>query len=809
MKISYNWLKQFFNTEDSSDLSSKTPQELSLILTDIGLEVESLDKVQAVIGGLEGLTIGEVLTCVQHPNADRLRVTTVNLGLDAPVQIVCGAPNVQAGQKVVVAPVGCTVYPVAGEPFKITKSKIRGEVSEGMICAEDEIGLGKGHDGILVLPADTPVGISAASYFKLNDDYLFEIGLTPNRSDAASHLGVARDLAAYFKTKINIPATDTFKVSSTTGTIPVFIKNTEACKRYSSVSVSGVTVQDSPDWLQEKLKVIGVRPINNIVDISNYVLHELGQPLHIFDADKIKGSEIHVQNFPSATTFVTLDEVSRKLDEADLMIADAEGPLCLAGVFGGKDSGVSSETTNVFIESAYFDSVSVRKSSKRHGLKTDASFRFERGTDPDMTVVALKRAAMLILELAGGSVSSEISDIYPSPVKPVITEVTFQEINDLIGYEIPKEEITSILESLDIKILRNDTHSLNLEIPPFKVDVTRSCDVIEEILRIYGYNNIPIPSKINASLGYTEKPDKELTQHTIADMLTAKGFAEIWCNSLTKSSYALDLESAVEILNPLSNDLNSMRQSLLHPALESVAYNQNRKSTDLKFYEFGKVYFKKEAAYEEKQQLLLLISGSISSEKWNAKAATVDFYTLKGYVESVLTRLGLLNFQSEELSSQPLASYGLRYFRGKDTFVEFGAVDQAVKRLTGVDKEVFYAEFNWDVILAAISKLKIKNKEISKFPSVRRDLSLLVDMNLGFDAIKSVVFKTDKKMVKDVNIFDVFLGKKSGDLPDGKKSYAISIQLEDDQQTLTDKQIDAVMQKIIHNLAKEVNAEIR
>ncbi len=809
MKISYNWLQQFINTNGSDPLLSKTPQEISLILTDIGLEVESLEKVQAIIGGLEGLVIGKVLTCTQHPNADRLRVTTVDLGNGDPVQIVCGAPNVAANQTVVVAPVGCTVYPIEGEPFKITKSKIRGEVSEGMICAEDEIGLGKGHDGIMVLPNDATIGIPANTYFNLNDDYLFEIGLTPNRSDAASHLGVARDLAAYLRTNIIMPDLTAFKADNNDLNIPVTIENTVACKRYSSLSITGVTVADSPEWIQDKLKVIGLRPINNIVDITNYVLHELGQPLHAFDADKIAGQHIYVKNFPSNSEFTTLDDVSRKLDSADLMIADAEKPLCLAGVFGGKTSGVTETTTNVFLESAYFDAVSIRKSSKRHGLKTDASFRYERGTDPEITVVALKRAALLIKEIAGGQISSEISDIYPTPVEPAKIEVSFSEINDLIGYNIPDEEIKSILIGLSIQLLNEKDGVLALEVPAFKVDVTRPCDITEEVLRIYGYNNIPIPSKINASLSNTVRPDKELTQHAVADMLSAQGFAEIWCNSLTKGTYAIQKDTVVDILNPLSNDLNIMRQSLLHPALESVAYNQNRKANDLRFYEFGKTYNKIDGKYIETQQLLLLIAGAVSSEKWNSKVTPVNFYTIKGTVEAILSRLGLLNFQSEQIENTDTAEYGLKYYRGKDIFVEFGAVAQTVKKLVDVDKEVFYAQFNWDLIISAVAKLKIKNKEVSKFPVVRRDLSLLIDTSVTFDVLRSTVFKTDKKLVKEVGIFDVFLGTKTGSLPEGKKSYAINIQLLDEQQTLTDKQIDAVMQKIIHNLAKEVNAEIR
>ena len=798
MKISYSWLKQFIQTD-------KTPQEISLILTDIGLEVESLEKVQPIAGGLEGLVIGSVYECIQHPNADRLRITKVDVGTGELLQIVCGAPNVAAGQKVVVATVGTTVYPNEGEPFKINKSKIRGEVSEGMICAEDEIGLGASHAGIMVLPEDTEIGIAAKSYFKMDDDFVFEIGLTPNRADAASHLGVARDLAAYLRTSYQMPDVSAFKTENEDLQIDVKVEDSVACSRYSSVTISGVTVKSSPDWLKDKLKVIGIRPINNIVDVTNYVLHELGQPLHAFDADQIKGKKVIVKKCAEGTPFVTLDDVERKLFADDLMICNAEEPMCIAGVFGGKNSGVSEQTTNIFLESAYFNSVSVRKTSKKFNLKTDASFRFERGTDPEITVIALKRAALLIKEIAGGTISSLISDIYPVKANPFDVEVSYSNIVKLIGQDIPNEEIKAIILALGITVASETAEGLSLKVPAYKVDVTRECDITEEVLRIYGYNNIHIPTKVNASLAYTEKPNKENVQNLVADMLTANGFLEIWCNSLTRATFSKNPSEAVEILNPLSSDLNVMRQSLLHPALESVAYNQNRKNSDLKFYEFGKTYHLIDGKYIERPRLLVLITGGKQSEQWNHTTNSSTFYNLKAAVDGIIGRLGLANFQSEELNDENF-NYGLKYFRGDKTLVSFGAATAADKKQANVDKEVFYADFDWALLLDAIRKNKIVNKEVSKYPSVRRDLSMLVDLQVTFDELKSIAFKTEKKLLKQVQIFDVYQGDK---LPEGKKSYTLNFTLQDDDQTLTDKQIDAIMQKIITNLAQNAKAEIR
>ncbi|GAB1463979.1 phenylalanine--tRNA ligase subunit beta [Pedobacter sp.] len=798
MKISYSWLKQFIKTD-------KTPQELSLILTNIGLEVESLEKVQTIPGGLEGLVIGYVEERVQHPNADRLSVTKVNVGGPELLQIVCGAPNVAAGQKVVVAVVGTTVHPNEGEPFKINKSKIRGEVSEGMICAEDEIGLGASHAGIMVLPEDAQIGLEAKKYFNVDDDYLFEIGLTPNRADAASHLGVARDLAAYLRTGFELPDVSAFKVENERLNIAVEVEDTDACKRYSSVSVSGVTVKPSPDWLKDKLKVIGVRPINNIVDVTNYVLHELGQPLHAFDAAKIAGKKIIVKKCAEGTPFVTLDEVERKLSAEDLMICDAEKPLCIAGVFGGIGSGVTEQTTTVFLESAYFNAVSVRKTSKRHGLKTDSSFRFERGTDPEITILALQRAALLIKEVAGGEISSPIADSYPVKAKPFEVSVKYQNMVDLIGKAIPASEIKEIITSLGISIVQETAEGLDLLVPTYKVDVTRECDITEEVLRIYGYDNIEIPSKVNASLAYTIKPNKENIQNLIADMLTANGFVEIWCNSLTRLANSKNEAEAVQILNPLSSDLNAMRQSLLQPALESVAYNVNRKNSDIKFYEFGKTYHLIEGKYVERPRLLIALSGAKQSEQWNHQATPSTFYNLKAAVDAVVTRLGLSSFQTTEINDENFA-YGLKYFRGDKTLVSFGAVTHADKKAAGLKQDVFYADFDWAFVLDALKKNKIINKEVSKYPAVRRDLSLLVDQAVTFDELKTIAFKSEKKLVKNVQVFDVYQGD---NLPEGKKSYALNFTLQDEEQTLTDKQIDTIMQKIITNLAQTAKAEIR
>jgi len=798
MKISYNWLKQFISTD-------KTPQELSLILTDIGLEVEGVEKVQRIPGGLEGLVIGEVKSCTQHPNADRLRVTTVDIGTDSLLQIVCGAPNVAQGQKVVVATVGTVIYPLEGEPFKINKSKIRGEVSEGMICAEDEVGLGKSHEGIMVLASDAAIGSLAKKYFNVLDDYCFEIGLTPNRADAASHLGVARDLAAYLRDDIVIPDVRSFEEKQGINQVSVSVESKDACKRYSSLSISGVKVGDSPEWLTEKLIAIGVRPINNVVDVTNYVLHELGQPLHAFDADKISGNKIIVRHAKEDELFLSLDEVERKLSAEDLMICDQEKPLCLAGVFGGLNSGVVATTTNVFLESAYFNPVSVRKSSKRHGLKTDASFRFERGTDPEITVYALKRAALLIQEVAGGEISSGISDIYPEKIEPFVFDVRFEHVRRLIGKEISNDEITDIIKALHIHISKQTTEQLLVEVPPYKVDVTREVDVIEEVLRIYGYNNIEMKQQIKASLNTSAKPDKEVIQNVIADILIGNGFFEMLSNSLTKLSYIDDEDTVVKILNPLSSDLDVMRQNLLFSALDAVAYNQKRRNVDLKLFEFGKTYHVSENGYKEGQYLSMTITGAQQMQQWNQNSKLVTFYHIKSAVDALIKRFGIKDLKSEEIQDQHF-DYGIQYLKGQKTFVKFGAVSSLALKKADVGGEVFYAVFDMELLLKIVGKNKITYKEVSKYPAVRRDLSLLVNREISFDQLKNIAAKTERKLLKAMNVFDVYVGDK---LPVDKKSYALSFELQDEEKTLTDKQIDAVMQKLILNFEKEVSAEIR
>jgi phenylalanyl-tRNA synthetase beta chain len=798
MKISYNWLKQFIDTD-------KTPEQLSQILTGIGLEVESLEKVQAIPGGLEGLVIGYVKDTRQHPNADRLKITRVDAGTGAELQIVCGASNVAPGQKVVVATVGTTVYPIKGEPFKINKSKIRGEESEGMICAEDEIGLGESHEGIMVLDADAPIGDLAKDYFKVTDDYLYEIGLTPNRADAASHLGTARDIAAFIKTHINKPDLSAFKVDNNSRPIEVVVENAVACPRYSSLTISGVEVKDSPKWLKEKLSVIGVRSINNIVDITNYVLHGLGQPLHAFDADAVKGNKVIVGTRPEGTVFKTLDEVDRKLSTDDLMINSAEAPMCIAGVFGGIGSGVKESTKNIFLESAYFNPVWVRKTSKRHGLKTDASFRFERGTDPNITVTALKYAALLIKELAGGTISSEISDIYPNPVAPFEVDITYKNVDRLIGKSITRQEIKSIIKALDIQIVSESEEGLSLKVPPYRVDVTREVDVIEEILRIYGYNNIEIPTQIRASLNNSIRPEKDDVQNTISDILSANGFNEILSNSLTKSAYSGNLDTAVKILNPLSNDLDVMRQSMLFSGLEAIAYNQNRKNGDLKLYEFGKVYSVKDDKYNETQRFAIFLTGFDKEEQWNQQPQQFSFYRIKAVVDGLIQRLNIRDYTVEDATCSKMA-FGLQYMRSGKQLVKFGAVNKDALKKVDVEKNVFIADFNFDLVLAAVKKNKIVYREVSKFPAVRRDLSMLVDTQVTFAQLKQIAQKTERKLLKDVNVFDVYQGDK---LPAGKKSYALSFTLQDEEKTLTDKTIDGIIQKLIYNFGKEAGAEIR
>jgi phenylalanyl-tRNA synthetase beta chain len=827
MKIAYNWLKDYINT----DLS---PEEISVLLTDCGLEVEGIEKFETVKGGLEGIVVGEVITKEKHPDADRLSVTTVDIGTGTLLNIVCGASNVAAGQKVVIATIGAMLYPSVGEPFEIKKSKIRGQLSEGMICAEDEIGLGVSHAGIMVLDADAKIGTKASAYFKIENDFIFEIGLTPNRADAASHVGVARDLAAVInckmdleKAKTSVLSTDNpdhkqilifsveaFTTDSEGLNIDVKVEDDIACPRYSGLSISNITVKESPQWLINRLKSIGVRSVNNVVDATNFVLHELGQPMHAFDADKIKGKKIVVKKCADKTKFKTLDGVERELSSEDLMICDAEKPMCIAGVFGGIESGVSSETKNIFLESAYFSSTSIRKSSKRHGLKTDASFRFERGTDPNITVYALKRAALLIKEIAGGEISSEIIDVYPKPIKNFKVPFSFENSDRIIGKQIDQTIVKNILTSLGVEIEHEGHDALLLSIPPFKVDVQREQDVIEEILRVYGYNNIEIPEVLNSSLQFAEKPDKEKVQNIVSELLTNNGFSEMMCLSLTKGEYATKLaslnpEQSVAMLNPLSSDLNVLRQTLLFSGLETIAYNQNRKNANLKLYEFGKTYqaIKKEEAtkYIETKHLSVFITGKKQEENWNTKNDVVNFYSLKGYVKAILDRLGISNIKLNEYTSE-VFSNALCFTWNKKTVVEFGSVSKSILKQMDIKQEVFYADFSWEVILEAVKTVNISYTEVTKFPEVRRDLALLIDKAITFQQLEQLAYQSEKIILKDVNLFDVYEGDK---LPEGKKSYALSFTLQDETATLNDKQIEKIMDKLMKTYKEKAGADIR
>ncbi len=814
MKISYNWLKNYVNTDLPAESIGK-------LLTDCGLEVECIEKFETVKGGLNGIVIGEVISKEKHPDADRLNLTTIDIGTGTLLNIVCGASNVEVGQKVVIATIGANLFPITGEPFEIKKSKIRGQLSEGMICAEDEIGLGNSHEGIMVLNADAKIGTPAKDYFKIEEDFVFEIGLTPNRADAASHVGVARDLVALLnlnekdvKETLQLPNVNYFETDNTDSTIEVIVEDANACPRYSGVSISNIKVADSPEWLKNRLRSIGLRPINNIVDATNFVLHELGQPLHAFDADKIKGNTVIVKTLADKTKFKTLDEVERELFSEDLMICNADGGMCIAGVFGGIESGVSEKTKNIFIESAYFNSTSVRKSSKRHGLKTDASFRFERGTDPNITVFALKRVALLIKEIAGGEISSEIIDIYPNKIENFKVPFSFQNCDNLIGKHIDVEIIKTIITSLGIEIEHEGNDALLLSVPPFKVDVQREQDVIEEVLRIYGYNNVEIHTTLKSSLAFAEKPDKEKIQHVVSELLSNNGFSEMMCLSLTKGEYATKLESLnpernVEMMNPLSSDLNVLRQTLLFSGLETISYNQNRRISDLKLYEFGKTYLaikgEEASKYIETKHLSVFITGLKKEENWNSKKENSTFYTLKATVEAILERLGITDLKTSETSSD-IFSQGLSFNTNKKSLVEFGNVSKAILKQMDIKQEVFCADFNWDLLIEAVKKTKVMYTEVPKFPEVRRDLALLIDKAIQFEQLEQLAYQSEKNILKNVNLFDVYEGDK---LPKGKKSYALSFILQDENATLTDKQIEKIMEKLMKTYQEKVGAEIR
>ncbi len=815
MKISYNWLKQYIAT----DLS---PQQVSEILTNTGLEVEGLEEMQSVKGGLEGVVIGEVLTCEKHPDADKLTVCTVDLGENEPVQIVCGAPNVAAGQKVPVATVGATLYPDE-KGFSIKKAKIRGVLSMGMICAEDELGLGNSHDGIMVLDTEALPGTPAADYFQVENDHVFEIGLTPNRIDGASHLGVARDLAAFLrqseKVELSKPSVEAFKSDNNKLLIPVEIQEKAGCKRYSGLTIQDVKVTESPTWLQNRLRSIGQTPINNVVDITNFVLHETGQPLHAFDAAHITGNKVIVQTMPKDTIFVTLDEQEHKLRATDLMIANAEAGMCIAGVFGGIKSGVTEKTREIFLESACFDPIYIRKTARHHQLNTDASFRFERGSDPNMTVWALKRAAMLIKEIAGGNISSDLVDVYPEPVEDLRVEISYAHVDRLIGNHLDPATIRSILESLEIRVEEEHELGMVLSVPPYRVDVTREADVIEEILRIYGFNRVEITKGLRSTLSPTRKPDKEQVVNMSSDLLSSIGFFEMKSNSLTPASY-YDVDetrdpSAVRLFNPLSQDLALMRQNLLFGGLEAIAYNINRKQKDLKLYEFGNCYFlnteeKDESPlkkYEEVFHMGIYLCGNVQQGNWIQKPVEASFNQLKTYVEMVLIKLGIDPTSLACTGSEnPNFDEALVYLHKDSPLVEFGRVAQPTVELFDIKQQVFAAEFNWDVVLDALSGHRVLFKSLPKFQVVNRDFSLMLDRSVTFESLRTLAFKAEKKLLKKVTLFDVYEGDK---IEKGKKSYALSFTLLDEDKTLTDKQIDKAMLRIATAFEKELGASVR
>lgn len=814
MNISYNWLKQYLKVDIDVN-------EAAALLTGSGLEVEKVIPFSSVEGGLEGLVIGEVLTKEKHPDADRLSVTTVNVGGETPLDIVCGAPNVAAGQKVVVATVGAKLYPSEGEPFEIKKSKIRGAVSEGMICAEDEIGLGESHDGIMVLPNDVKVGTPAADYFEIENDFILEIGLTPNRADAMSHIGVARDLRAvlrevkggYEDLKLEWPDVMSYSADLKDNPIAIDVQDSEAAPRYVGLYIQGVEVKPSPAWLQNRLKAIGSRPINNVVDVTNYVLHEMGQPLHAFDADKIKDNKVVVRSAKSGEKFTTLDEVERDLNENDLMICNSADGMCIAGVFGGLNSGVKEGTKSVFLESAYFNPVSIRKTAKRHGLNTDASFRFERGIDPETVVLAAKRAALLIQELAGGKLSG-ITDIYPNPIPHQKVEVKFENINKLIGQDIPQETVLSILDDLGIYVEKKIEGGLKLSVPSFKNDVTREADVIEEILRVYGYDRIVGSGQLRVPLIASDKKSPEQLRNLVSDALTAQGFNEIMNNSLTKAAY-MDKHFAeqgkvkVDILNPLSTDLNAMRQSLIFGGLESVSRNIRHQNANCKFYEFGNLYEKNtkgEWPYNEYRSLGIWLTGRWQPERWNATAGNATFHHVHGIVKSILNRLGI-KATLQDVSDKTTYAYGME-FVSKDgkLLANFGSVNADLLDAFDIEQEVFFADFDWDLVLNLSALNEFEVNELPKYPSVRRDLAMLVDKTVKYGQLEELAHQTERKLLKAVDLFDVYEGK---GIPEGKRSYAMSFILQDANSTLNDKTIDKTMNRIQQRFEKEVGAELR
>ncbi|MBT8262537.1 MAG: phenylalanine--tRNA ligase subunit beta [Bacteroidia bacterium] len=808
MKISYNWLKQFVNINWDAERTGE-------LLTDLGLEIEGITPFTSVPGGLEGVVVGHVLKCSNHPNADKLKLTQVDLGNGEPVQIVCGAPNVAKGQKVPVATVGTTLYNPEGEPWKIKRGKIRGEVSMGMICAEDELGLGQSHDGIMVLDSKLKPGTPASKVFDIENDEVFEIGLTPNRADAMSHWGVARDLrAGLLQNEIQIelitPSTSSFRVDNRMLKIDVEVADDNLAPRYCGLTISGIKVEPSPGWLQNRIKSIGLPPINNIVDITNYVLHELGQPLHAFDAMKIAGNQINVKTLPAGTKFVTLDEVERELHEEDLMICDAEKPMCIAGVFGGIHSGVTESTTSIFLESAYFDPVSIRKTSKRHGLNTDASFRFERGIDPNACEYAMIRAAILITEIAGGEITSDVVDIYRKKIEDHQVVLNFDSTNSLIGEEIPRETIKEILTSLEIKVNNVTESGIGLTIPAYRNDVTREADVIEEILRVYGYNKVGFSEKLNASISETKKVEDHDIQQHVSAQLTALGYNEMLANSLTAPTYcelsnSLKEAHNVAIINPLSQDLSVLRQSMLFGAMEALSYNINRKNKDVKLFEFGTTYHNYPKGREEKKHLTIIVSGSRREDSWTIPNQRSEFFYFKGIITAVLERLGIDGYSEKPIKTD-VFNEGLILSLGRSTLVEFGLINKAVRGHFDVEAETLFADFNWDLILQKISTENFNLKPIPKYPAVKRDFALLLDNEVSFGKLREAALQTEKQLLKDVSLFDVYTGK---NLPKGKKSYALSFTLQDERKTLTDKQIDKIMVKLKQRFEKDFGATLR
>ena len=820
MEISFNWLKKYIDI----DLSAS---EVASILTDIGLEVEDFRKVETIRGGLQGVVVGHVTECWDHPDSDHLHVTKVDVGAEEPLQIVCGAPNCRQGLKVLCATVGSVLYPYGGdEEFKIKRSKIRGVESLGMLCAEDELGIGASHAGIMELPEEAVVGTAARDYLNIKDDYLIGIGLTPNRVDAASHIGVARDIAAYMRSqgkdvKVQLPSVDGFAVDNHDLEIEVVVENHDAAPRYAGLTVTGCKIAPSPEWMQNELRAAGINPKNNLVDITNYVLFELGQPLHAFDADKIEGKKVVVKNCAEGTPFVTLDGVERKLSAEDLMICSAERPMCIGGVYGGLDSGVSDTTVNIFLESAYFNPVSIRRSAKRHGLSTDASFRFERGIDPNIQVYALKRAALLFKELAGGKISSEITDLNPTPAEDFVFDFSLDRANALIGKEIPEQTVRAILDALEVKILKEEGRVLTVAVPPYRVDVQREADLVEDVLRIYGYNNVEIPQAVHSTLSYAPRPDKNKLINIAADHLAATGYTEIMSNSLTKASYYEGLssykaEQCVKIMNPLSADLNVMRQTLLFNALEAVELNVNHRNADLKLFEMGNCYYfhpeveqgeNPLARYSESYRIGIAVTGLDAAPSWNQKAAKASFYTLRATVEKLLRRFGIdLYTLRGESSQSDLYSDAIAYTQGPRTVVEMGIVAPEILRRFDLKQPVYFAEIDFDLIVRAAKKQRIAVEELSRFPEVKRDLALLVDKGVSFSELRNIAFATEKKLLKSVTLFDVYEGDK---LPEGKKSYALGFTLEDKNQTLNDKMIEKAMANLQRQLEAKAGAQVR